>query len=153
MDTSEEKTLAMIKPDGVSGNYTDVIKKTILESGFNITQEMLLQLNEDMVKSFYEEHAAKSFFSSLVHYMTSGPVLIMVLEKTNAVADWRSMIGPTDANKAKVTHPKSIRALCGLDSQTNCVHGSDSPKSAAREITFFFERSSSSGCDTMHDEL
>lgn len=106
----------------------------------------------------------------------------MVLEKTNAVIDWRSMIGPTDSNKAKVTHPTrcvlcafvmmvvhghltsllllalnilfysmsclfipSVRAFCGLDSQRNCVHGSDSPKSAAREISFFFERISSSG--------
>ncbi|XP_073064558.1 probable nucleoside diphosphate kinase 5 isoform X1 [Primulina eburnea] len=153
MGTSEEKTLAMIKPDGVSGNYTDAIKKTILDSGFSITQEMLLQLNEDMVKGFYEEHAAKSFFSSLVQYMTSGPVLIMVLEKTNAVVDWRSMIGPTDANKAKVTHPTSVRAFCGIDSQRNCVHGSDSPESASREISFLFERISSSVCATKHDEL
>ncbi|GMQ08111.1 hypothetical protein CsSME_00051993 [Camellia sinensis var. sinensis] len=73
----------------------------------------------------------------------SGPVLIMVLEKVNAVADWRAMIGPTDARKAKVTHPNSIRAMCGLDSQTNCVHGSDSSESAAREISFFFKEASS----------
>ncbi|KAI3455639.1 hypothetical protein Pfo_012302 [Paulownia fortunei] len=106
VDTVKEKTLAMIKPDGVDGNYADVIKKTILDSGFSITQEIELQLNEDMVKSFYAEHASKSFFSSLVQYMTSGPVLIMVLEKENAIADWRALIGPTDANKAKVTHPR-----------------------------------------------
>ncbi|KAL0341818.1 UNVERIFIED_CONTAM: putative nucleoside diphosphate kinase, partial [Sesamum calycinum] len=146
VDTVKEKTLAIIKPDGVNGNYVDVIKKTILGSGFSITQEMQLQLNENTVKSFYAEHASKSFFSGLVQYMTSGPVVIMVLEKENAIADWRALIGPTDANIAKVTHPKSVRAFCGLDLQRNCVHGSDSPQSAAREISFFFEKSSSEDC-------
>ncbi|KAK6124710.1 hypothetical protein DH2020_041565 [Rehmannia glutinosa] len=162
VDPVKEKTLAMIKPDGVDGNYVDVIKKTILDSGFSITQEVELQLNEDTVKSFYAEHASKSFFSNLVQYMTrvthpesfltSGPVLIMVLEKENAIADWRALIGPTDANRAKETHPRSVRALCGLDSQRNCVHGSDSPQSAAKEIMFFFEKSSS-GFVSKHDEL
>lgn len=70
MDTVKEKTLAMIKPDGVDGNYVDVIKTTILDSGFSITQEIKLQLDEDTVKSFYAEHASKSFFSNLVQYMT-----------------------------------------------------------------------------------
>lgn len=105
---------------------------------------------------------------SFTGFLTSGPVVIMVLEKENAVADWRALIGPTDANKAKETHPRrlenfatchlyttlmnlrifflsilSIRALCGLSTQRNCVHGSDSPQSAARERSFFFEKSSS----------
>lgn len=70
VDTIKEKTLAIIKPDGVNGNYVDVIKKTILGSSFSITQEMQLQLNENTVKSFYAEHASKSFFSGLVQYMT-----------------------------------------------------------------------------------
>ncbi|CAA2985878.1 probable nucleoside diphosphate kinase 5 [Olea europaea subsp. europaea] len=143
VSTEKEKTLAMIKPDGVAGNYSDVIKTAIFYSGFSITQEMLLELNEETVRSFYAEHATKSFFPSLVQYMSSGPVLIMVLEKVNAISDWRNLIGPTDANKAKVTHPNSIRAMCGLDLQRNCVHGSDSPQSAYREITFFFNKSSS----------
>ncbi|KAA8540232.1 hypothetical protein F0562_024205 [Nyssa sinensis] len=120
----------------------------------NIPREMMIQLDEDSVSRFYAEHSAKSFFPSLVKYMTSGPVLIMVLEKVNAVADWRALIGPTDARKAKVSHPNRllspdprhaiyIRAMCGLDSEKNCVHGSDSPQSAAREISFFFEEMSS----------
>ncbi|GKB48100.1 probable nucleoside diphosphate kinase 5 isoform X1, partial [Tanacetum coccineum] len=86
-DLENERTLAIVKPDGVSGN---------------------------------------------------GPVLIMVLEKTNAIADWRALIGPNDAHKAKVTHLDSIRAMCGQDLERNCVHGSDSHDSAAREISFFF---------------
>ncbi|KAL6996238.1 hypothetical protein U1Q18_006373 [Sarracenia purpurea var. burkii] len=147
----KEKTLAMIKPDGLFGNYTNVLKDIILDSGFSISKEMVVQLDEDTVKSFYAEHSSKSFFQNLVKYMTSGPVLIMVLEKVNAIADWRAMIGPTDARKARVTHPDSIRAMCGLDSERNCVHGSDSPESAARETSFFFEEISS--VVSKHDEL
>uniref|UniRef100_A0A5B7CB04 Nucleoside diphosphate kinase n=1 Tax=Davidia involucrata TaxID=16924 RepID=A0A5B7CB04_DAVIN len=149
----KEKTLAMIKPDGLFGNYTDGIKKIILKSGFSISREMMIQFDEDSVSSFYAEHSSKSFFPSLVKYMTSGPVLIMVLEKVNAIADWRALIGPTDARKAKVTHPHSIRAMCGLDSEKNCVHGSDSPQSAAKEISFFFKEMSSGGIVSKHDEL
>ncbi|KAH9621505.1 hypothetical protein KSS87_020437, partial [Heliosperma pusillum] len=103
----KEKTLAMIKPDGLSGNYSDRIKKVILDSGFSITRELTIQLDEHTVERFYAEHSSKSFFVNLLKYMTSGPVLVMVLEKDNAVADWRKMIGPTDAEKARVTHPKS----------------------------------------------
>ncbi|KAF1889598.1 hypothetical protein Lal_00024925 [Lupinus albus] len=134
----EEKTLAIIKPDGLLGNYTDDIKRTISEYGFHIFKEKTVQFDEATVKRFYEEHSSKSFFSSLTKYMTSGPVLVMVLEKDNAIADWRALMGPTDARKAKITHPHSIRSMCGLDTQKNCVHGSDSTKSAEREISFFF---------------
>ncbi|CAB4272269.1 unnamed protein product [Prunus armeniaca] len=101
----KEKTLAIIKPDGLYDNCTDKIKNAIFDSGFTIVKEMLIQLDEEAAMSFYAEHSSRSFFSSLVEYMTSGPVLIMVLEKENAVADWRALIGPTDASKAKITHP------------------------------------------------
>ncbi|KAG2722588.1 hypothetical protein I3760_02G133900 [Carya illinoinensis] len=150
---STQKTLAMIKPDGMSGNYTNRIKNVILESGFRIVKETIVQLDEDTAASFYAEHSAKSFFSSLIKYITSGPVLVMVLEKENAVADWRDLIGPTDAHKAKVTHPHSIRAMCGLDSEKNCIHGSDSTQSAQREISFFFKEVSAGAAVTEHDEL
>ncbi|KAL6285360.1 hypothetical protein ACE6H2_009750 [Prunus campanulata] len=149
----KEKTLAIIKPDGLYDNCTDKIKNAIFDSGFRIVKEMLIQLDEEAAVSFYAEHSSRSFFSSLVKYMTSGPVLIMVLEKENAVADWRALIGPTDASKAKITHPNSIRAICGLDLQKNCVHGSDSPQSAQREISFFFKEKSSGSAVTEHDEL
>ncbi|XP_050285243.1 probable nucleoside diphosphate kinase 5 isoform X1 [Quercus robur] len=148
-----EKTLAMIKPDGLFGNYTDRIKNVILESGFIIFKEKVVPLDEDSAANFYAEHSTRSFFSSLVKYMMSGPVLVMVLEKENAVADWRTLIGPTDARKAKISHPHSIRALCGLDSEKNCVHGSDSTQSAEREISFFFKEVSAGGVVTEHDEL
>lgn len=148
-----EKTLAMIKPDGVLGNYTDMIKHAILESGFSILKEKIAQLDEGSAASFYAEHATKSFYSSLIKYMTSGPVLVMVLEKENAINDWRDRIGPTNALNAKVTHPDSIRAMCGLDSEKNCVHGSDSNQSAQREISFFFKEEFAGGAAIEHDEL
>ncbi|CAJ1950735.1 unnamed protein product [Sphenostylis stenocarpa] len=138
-----ERTLAIIKPDGLLGNYTDDIKKTIIEYGSSIFKEKIVQLDEATVEQFYAQHSSKSFFSRLIKYMTSGPVLVMVLEKDNAIADWRALMGPTDASKAKITHPHSIRAKCGLDIERNCVHGSDSLKSAQREIPFFFKELSS----------
>ncbi|KAL4560141.1 hypothetical protein LXL04_032290 [Taraxacum kok-saghyz] len=140
VDLENESTLAIVKPDGISGNYTSSIRKIILESGFSVQKELTVHLDEDSVRSFYDEHSTKSFFPSLVKYMTSGPVLIMVLQKVNAIADWRALIGPTDALKAKVTHPHSIRAMCGQDLGRNCVHGSDSHDSAEREISFFFTK-------------
>ncbi|KAJ4879412.1 putative nucleoside diphosphate kinase 5 [Raphanus sativus] len=150
----KERTLGMIKPDGVSGNYTEEIKMIIVDSGFSIVNERLTQLDKETASAFYEEHSSRSFFPDLVSYMTSGPVLAMVLEKRDAVSDWRGLIGPTDAQKAKISHPHSIRALCGKDSQRNCVHGSDSTSSAEREIKFFFEDVVSDDIAShQHDEL
>ncbi|GKB25246.1 probable nucleoside diphosphate kinase 5 isoform X1 [Tanacetum coccineum] len=114
-ELENERTLAIMKPDGVSCKYISSINKIILESGFTIQRELNVHLDEDSVRSFYAEHSTKSLFPSLVKYMTSGRVLIMVLEKTNAIADWRALIGPTDSCKAKVSHPDSIRAMCGQD--------------------------------------
>uniref|UniRef100_A0A7N0ZXB9 Nucleoside diphosphate kinase n=1 Tax=Kalanchoe fedtschenkoi TaxID=63787 RepID=A0A7N0ZXB9_KALFE len=149
----QERTLVLIKPDGVKGNYTDRIKNTILESGFLILRERTQQLNDETAAKFYAEHSSKGFFSSLVKYMTSGPLIAMVLEKDDAVAAWRGLIGPTDAHVAKVTHPNSIRAMCGLNMEENCVHGSDSPQSAEREISFFFEDLSAGESLIRRDEL
>ncbi|XP_023645792.1 probable nucleoside diphosphate kinase 5 isoform X2 [Capsella rubella] len=143
----------MIKPDGVSGNYSDLIKRIIVEASFNIVKEMLTLLDEQTASAFYLEHSSRTFFPHLVTYMTSGPVLVMVLEKRNAVSDWRGLIGPTDAQKAKISHPHSIRALCGKDLQRNCVHGSDSTSSAEREIKFFFKDVVSGDVASQHDEL
>ncbi|KAK8675783.1 hypothetical protein V6N13_033846 [Hibiscus sabdariffa] len=149
----EERTLGIIKPDGISGNYTERIKQVILESGFEISKEMVIQLDEENAANFYAEHSSKSFFTNLIRYMTSGPVLVMVLEKEDAVARWRDLIGPTDAGKAKITHPHSIRAMCGVDLEKNCVHGSDSHQSAEREIAFFFKEAPSEDAVGKHDEL
>ncbi|KAG6526156.1 hypothetical protein ZIOFF_016133 [Zingiber officinale] len=105
MALKRERTLAMIKPDGIYGNFTDRIKQVILENGFFIVQELMVQLVVENATLFYSEHSAKSFFPNLVEYMTSGPVLAMVIEKTNGISEWRALIGPTDAGKARVSHP------------------------------------------------
>lgn len=148
-----ERTFAMVKPDGVRGNYSEEIKRMIAATGFVIAAEKVVHLDEAAVKIFYAEHSQRDFFPSLLKFMTSGPVLAMVLEKENAVAQWRALIGPTDAIKAKISHPKSIRAMCGSDSQYNCVHGSDSHQSAAREVAFFFGNHKSGEVMVGHDEL
>uniref|UniRef100_A0A1D1YI59 Nucleoside diphosphate kinase, mitochondrial n=1 Tax=Anthurium amnicola TaxID=1678845 RepID=A0A1D1YI59_9ARAE len=156
VDVKKERTLAMIKPDGLHGNYTDKIKDIILESGYNILKEIMVHLDEGNVTLFYAEHSEKSFFPRLIEYMTSGPVIVMVLEKSNAISDWRALIGPTDPRKAKISHPNSIRAMCGIDIERNCVHGSDSSQSASKEIKFFFGEMVLSGFsddDLQHDEL
>uniref|UniRef100_A0A0D6R5A5 Nucleoside diphosphate kinase, mitochondrial n=1 Tax=Araucaria cunninghamii TaxID=56994 RepID=A0A0D6R5A5_ARACU len=148
-----ERTLAMVKPDGVMANHSEEIKRVISAKGFVITAQKHVQMDESAVKTFYAEHSQRAFFPSLVKFMTSGPVLPMVLEKEDAVAEWRALIGPTDARKARISHPHCIRALCGLDSEKNCVHGSDSHQSAAREIAFFFGDYTSGEAISGHDEL
>ncbi|KAI3951373.1 hypothetical protein MKW92_048261 [Papaver armeniacum] len=136
-----------MKPDDVAVSYKETIKGMILESNFSILRETTVQLDEDSAAHFYAEHSERSFFNNLIKYMTSGPVIVMVLEKEDAIVDWRALIGPEDASKAKVSHPNSIRAMCGLDLERNCIHGSDSPQSAAREISFFFGEVSSTDGD------
>ncbi|KHG19453.1 Nucleoside diphosphate kinase [Gossypium arboreum] len=133
--------------------YCKGIKQVILESGFEISKEMVIQLDEQDATNFYAEHSSKIFFTDLIRYMTSGPVLVMILEKEDAVAHWRDLIGPTDAGKAKITHPHSIRAICGKDLEKNCIHGSDSHQSAEREIAFFFKEAPSDEAVRKHDEL
>ncbi|KAI3891772.1 hypothetical protein MKX03_020910 [Papaver bracteatum] len=123
---------------------TEAIKEMILESNFSILRETTVQLDEDSAAHFYAEHTERSFFNNLIKYMTSGPVFVMVLEKEDAIVDWRALIGSEDASKAMVSHPNSIRAMCGLDLGRTCVHGSDSPQSAAKEISFFFGEVSTS---------
>lgn len=134
-----QRTLAIVKPDGVRANYTDAVKTIIRSSDFEIIAEKRMTLDRATAEAFYSEHAGKSYFHSLVEFMTSGPVIALVLEREHAVAKWRALIGPTDPKRAQMEQPESIRAKFGSDTQHNCVHGSDSLESAAREIAFFFE--------------
>ncbi|BBN06885.1 nucleoside-diphosphate kinase [Marchantia polymorpha subsp. ruderalis] len=133
-----ERTLGMIKPDCVRNKHVDEIRKIILAQGFSFVKEKDTKLDVASAKSFYQEHNGKEFFPSLIEFMTSGPVHPMVLEGEGAIKKWRALMGPTDSNKARITAPDSIRAAFGTDNQMNCVHGSDAPESAAREISFFF---------------
>lgn len=129
----------MVKPDGVRANHSDAIKEQIQAASFAIISQKWVHLNESAAIAFYAEHSNRAFFPSLIDFMTSGPVLAMVLEKPNAVAEWRSLIGPTDSQQARLDAPDSIRARYGRNKQNNCVHGSDSQEAAAREISFFFD--------------
>ncbi|KAG6551222.1 hypothetical protein Mapa_007148 [Marchantia paleacea] len=133
-----ERTLGMIKPDCVRNKHVEEIRKIILAQGFSFVKEKDTKLDEAAAKSFYREHNGKDFFPSLIEFMTSGPVHPMILEGEGAIKKWRALMGPTDSNKARITDPNSIRAYFGTDNQMNCVHGSDAPESAAREIAFFF---------------
>ncbi|KAH7444963.1 hypothetical protein KP509_02G099800 [Ceratopteris richardii] len=149
-----ERTLAVVKPDGVRGNHTDAIKATIEGSGFDIVKEMSLQLDLMTAQILYFEHYRKPFFQELINFMTSGPIVAMVLEHDNAVEKWRKLIGPTDPNKARIEQPNSIRAICGSSTTQNCVHGSDSSAAANREIMIIFKDvQSGEATNSRHDEL
>ncbi|XP_064639391.1 nucleoside diphosphate kinase homolog 7-like [Lineus longissimus] len=134
--SKKEKTLGMIKPDAISklGHILDAI----YAGGFSISKLKMCQLGRDEANKFYEEHVGKPFFSELLGYITSGPVVAFELMGSDAVNKWRSLLGPTDSAAARSQAPSSIRAKFGQDNTRNACHGSDSPESAARELEFFF---------------
>ena len=130
-----EKTLGLIKPDGLERGKQGPVIDRILQNGFRITAMRQLRLTRAQAEAFYAEHSARPFFNSLCSYMTSGPIIAMTLEKDNAVADWRKLMGATNPEKAD---PGTIRRDLAVDMEKNTVHGSDSATSAARELPFFF---------------
>jgi nucleoside diphosphate kinase len=134
-----ERTLAIIKPDAV--HKSEEIEDIILRSGFTILQKRRVHLTPEQASDFYAEHYGKLFFPSLVAYMSSGPVLAMVLARESSISYWRQLIGPTHTLKARETHPDCLRSIYGSDDQRNGLHGSDSYASAEREIRFFFSHS------------
>jgi len=131
-----ERTLAICKPDAVF--KCEEIEDIVLRSGFTILQKRRVHLTPEQASDFYAEHYGKLFFPSLVAYMSSGPVIALVLAREKAISHWRELIGPTNAIKARETHPDCLRAIYGTDDQRNGLHGSDSYSSAEREIRFFF---------------
>ncbi|CAL8083792.1 unnamed protein product [Calicophoron daubneyi] len=131
-----ERTLAIVKPDAVQ--FADEIEEIILQNHFFIIQKRRVQLSPEQASEFFAEHYGKMFFPSLVTYMSSGPIVVLVIARENAIAAWREVIGPTNSIKAKSLAPTSIRAIYGTDEQQNAVHGSDGFCSAEREIRFFF---------------
>ena len=130
-----EKTLSIIKPDAIKRNLIGNIIKKIEEQDLVPIEMKMLKLSENESSKFYEIHKEKPFFTQLVDYMTSGKILVMVLEGDNAVNKYRDLIGSTDPNKAK---EGSIRKLYALNTTQNSVHASDSLENAKREIEFFF---------------
>jgi len=130
-----ERTLAIVKPDAVERGHSGEILKRIEAQGLKISALKKLHLARAQAERFYEVHKQRPFYQSLCEYMTSGPVVIAVLSGEQAITRWRALMGATDPAKAA---PGTIRKDLGLDVQSNAVHGSDAPETAAREIAFFF---------------
>jgi nucleoside-diphosphate kinase len=128
-------TLTIIKPDAFLNNHAGAILKMINEAGFQLKALKLLHLTPGQAALFYAIHQGKPFNESLVKFMSSGPVIAALLEKDNAVEDFRALIGATDSKKAK---KGTVRYLYGTDLQQNAVHGSDSDENAVIESAFFF---------------
>ena len=133
-----EKTLAIIKPDGVQKNVIGNILHRVEDSGLVILSIRMLQLDRKTAGRFYEVHSKRPFYQSLIEYMTSGPVVVVALEGTNAVNRWRQLIGATDPSKAE---KNTIRNKYGESVERNTVHGSDSPENGTIETAFFFNSS------------
>ncbi|TCO09281.1 nucleoside-diphosphate kinase [Natronoflexus pectinivorans] len=128
-------TLTMIKPYAVKQHHVGAILSRIEKEGFHIRALKMTQLPAEKAEIFYEEHAGKSFFPDLIEFMSSGPVVVAILEKDNAVDDFRKLIGNTDPTQAE---EGTIRRTYAKDKTRNAIHGSDSDESAKRETRFFF---------------
>jgi len=128
-------TFSIIKPNAVRTGKTGPILSMINEGGFEIAALRMIRMTLDQAKAFYEVHRDKPFFEGLVEFMSSGPVVVMILRHENAVNEFRKLIGATDPAKAE---PGTIRKIFAVSVQMNAVHGSDSDENALREAGFFF---------------
>tara|TARA_B100000029_G_C17085232_1_gene782079 strand:- start:93 stop:503 length:411 start_codon:yes stop_codon:yes gene_type:complete len=131
-----EKTLSIIKPDAVERNLSEEIKEHFKNSGFKILKEKKLKIEKSDAEKFYEVHQTKPFYNDLCEYLSSGTIVVMVLEKENAVIDNRNLMGATNPSEAK---EGTLRKKYGLSIDKNSVHGSDSVENANKEINFFFK--------------
>ncbi len=130
-----DRTFAIIKPDAVRNGHTGNIYDKILKFNFNIIGAKLLRMSQAQAEGFYGIHKKRPFFNDLIQYMTSGPCMVLALEKENAVESWRKAIGSTNPQEAK---EGTIRKDFAKNVQENAVHGSDSNENAQKEIAFFF---------------
>ena len=135
MNTMCKITFTMIKPEAVQANNVGAILKMIEENGFRIVAMKKVQLSAERAGQFYEVHKERPFYGELVEYMSSGPIVAAILEKENAVADFRTLIGATDPNEA---NDGTIRKLFAESKSKNAVHGSDSDENAQIEADFHF---------------
>ncbi len=129
------RTFTMVKPEAVANSNTGAILAKIEEAGFRIVAMKKLHLSEERAGKFYAVHSERPFFGELVEYMSSGPIVAVILEKEDAVADFRTLIGATDPSQAE---EGTIRKLFAESKAKNAVHGSDSDENAAIESSFFF---------------
>lgn len=130
-----ERTFSIIKPDATRRNVTGVINGMIEGAGLRIVGQKRLRMTRAQAETFYAVHRERPFFAELVEFMTSGPVVVQVLEGENAIAKYRDVMGATDPAKAA---PGTVRKTLGLSVGENSVHGSDAPDTAAQEIAQFF---------------
>ena len=131
-----EQTLSIIKPDAVERNLAEEIKNEFKTNGFIIKNEKKIKLEKSEAEKFYQVHQSKPFYNDLCTYLSSGPIVVMILEKTNAVLENRKLMGATDPLKAD---EGTLRKKYGISIDKNSVHGSDSNENAKIEIDFFFK--------------
>ena len=134
--SNTEQTLSIIKPDAVERNLDNEIKQMFLINGFKISKEKKIQIEKSEAEKFYKVHETKPFYNDLCSYLSSGPIVAMILEKENAVVDNRKLMGATNPNDAE---EGTIRKKYGISIDKNSVHGSDSVENAKIEIDFFFK--------------
>jgi len=130
-----EKTLAIIKPEAVAQGHTGSIIFMIEKNGFTISEMKKVHLTQKEAEAFYAVHKERPFYGELVHGMTTGPVVVMALEKEGAILAWRELMGATDPHKA--SHG-TVRRMFGTSIGSNATHGSDAPQTAQEEVAFFF---------------
>ena len=131
-----EQTLSLIKPDAVERNLEEEIKQFFINNGFKIAKQKKVKLEKKDSEIFYKVHETKPFYNELCNYLSSGPIVAMILEKADAVSENRKIMGATDPTKAD---EGTIRKKYGLSIDKNSVHGSDSVENATKEINFFFK--------------
>ena len=134
--SNKEQTLSIIKPDAVERNLGNEIKEIFKNNGFSIVKEKKIQVDKSEAERFYKVHETKPFYNDLCAYLSSGPIVAMVLEKTNSVLANRELMGATNPKEAE---EGTIRKKYGISIDKNSVHGSDSVENAKKEIDFFFK--------------
>ena len=134
--SNKEKTLSIIKPDAVERNLEDEIKKIFIDNGFKISKSKKIKIEKSEAEKFYKVHETKPFYNDLCSYLSSGPIVVMIIEKDNAVLDNRELMGATNPKEAK---DGTIRKKFGISIDKNSIHGSDSKENAKIEIDFFFK--------------
>ena len=131
-----EQTLSIIKPDAVERDLSEEIKNFFIKNELKIKDSKKIQISKDEAAEFYKVHQSKPFYSTLCNYLSSGPIIVMILEGVNAILKNRELMGATDPQKAE---KNTLRKLYGISIDKNSVHGSDSEENAKKEIAFFFK--------------
>ena len=134
--SNTEQTLSIIKPDAVERNLDNLIKEMFINNGFKILKEKKIQIEKSEAEKFYKVHETKPFYDDLCSYLSSGPIVVMILEKEDAITSNRQLMGATDPKKAE---EGTLRKKFGISIDKNSVHGSDSAENAKIEINFFFK--------------